>query len=71
MQGGFFGIPGVFAFANNPPAFGFGSPVQFVIQQPDFDLLVKGNDTLLARARQVKGLSTWTATSGSTSRSSP
>ena len=52
----FFGIPGVFAFANNPPAFGFGSPVQFVLQNPDFDLLVKGNDTLLARARQVKGL---------------
>ena len=56
VQGGYFGIPGVFAFANNPPAFGFGSPVQFVIQNPDFDLLVKGNDTLLARARQVKGL---------------
>jgi multidrug efflux pump len=56
VQGGYFGIPGVFAFANNPPAFGFGSPVQFVLQNPDFDLLVKGNDTLLARARQVKGL---------------
>jgi len=56
VQGGYFGIPGVFAFANNPPAFGFGSPVQFVIQNPDFDLLVKGNDTMLARARQVKGL---------------
>ena len=56
VQGGYFAIPGVFAFANNPPAFGFGNPVQFVIQNPDFDLLVKGNDTLLARARQVKGL---------------
>ncbi len=56
VQGGYFAIPGVFAFANNPPAFGFGSPVQFVIQNSDFDLLVKGNDTLLARARQVKGL---------------
>ena len=56
VQGGYFGIPGVLAFANNPPAFGFGSPVQFVIQNPDFDLLVRGNDTLLARARQVKGL---------------
>ena len=56
VQGGYFAIPGVFAFANNPPAFGFGSPVQFVLQNPDFDLLVKGNDTLLARARQVKGL---------------
>ena len=56
VQGGYFAIPGVLAFANNPPAFGFGSPVQFVLQNPDFDLLVKGNDTLLARARQVKGL---------------
>ncbi len=56
VQGRFFAIPGVLAFANNPPAFGFGSPVQFVIQNPDFDQLVRGNDTLLARARQVKGL---------------
>ncbi len=56
VQGNYFGIPGVMAFANNPPAFGWGSPVNFVIGNPDFDLLVKGNDTLLARARQVKGL---------------
>jgi multidrug efflux pump len=56
VQGGYFAIPGVFAFANNPPAFGWGSPVNFVIGNSDFDLLVKGNDTLLARARQVKGL---------------
>ncbi|MEE8550324.1 MAG: efflux RND transporter permease subunit, partial [Gemmatimonadota bacterium] len=27
-----FAIPGVFAFAINPPAFGFSSPVQFVVQ---------------------------------------
>ena len=56
VQAQFFGIPGVFAFANNPPAFGWGSPVNFVIQHPDFDLLAKGNDTLLARARQMPGL---------------
>jgi multidrug efflux pump len=56
VQGKFFAIPGVFAFANNPPAFGFGNPVQFVIQHPDFALLAEGNDTLLARARQIKGL---------------
>ena len=56
VQGQFFGIPGVFAFANNPPAFGWGSPVNFVIQHPDFDSLVRANDTLLARARTVKGL---------------
>ncbi len=56
VQGQYFGIPGVFAFANNPPAFGWGSPVNFVIQHPDFDMLVKGNDTLLARAQKVPGL---------------
>ena len=56
VQGQFFGIPGVMAFASNPPAFGWGNPVNFVIGNPDFDMLVKGNDTLLARARQVKGL---------------
>ncbi len=56
VQGQYFGIPGVMAFANNPPAFGWGSPVNFVIQHPDFELLTKGNDTLLARARQIPGL---------------
>jgi multidrug efflux pump len=56
VQMQYFGIPGVFAFANNPPAFGWGSPVNFVIQHPDFDMLVKGNDTLLARAGKVPGL---------------
>jgi multidrug efflux pump len=56
VQAGYFAIPGVFACANNPPAVGFCNPVQFVIQNPDFNLLVKGNDTLLARARGLKGL---------------
>jgi multidrug efflux pump len=56
VQGQYFGIPGVFAFANNPPAFGWGSPVNFVIQHSDFDLLAKGNDSLLAYARQIPGL---------------
>ena len=56
VQGQYFGIPGIFAFASNPPAFGWGSPVNFVIQHSDFELLAKGNDTLLARARQVPGL---------------
>jgi multidrug efflux pump len=56
IQPQYFGIPGVFAFANNPPAFGWGSPVNFVIQHSDFELLAKGNDTLLARARQIPGL---------------
>jgi multidrug efflux pump len=50
-------IPGVLAFASNPPAFGgWGQPVQFVLKHPDFDSLVVGMDTLLKRARQIKGL---------------
>jgi multidrug efflux pump len=50
-------IPGVLAFANNPPAFGgFGSAVQFVVRNPNFDSLAVGMDALIKRARQVKGL---------------
>jgi multidrug efflux pump len=50
-------IPGVLAFANNPPAFGgFGSAVQFVVRNPDFDSLRVGMDALIKRARQVSGL---------------
>jgi multidrug efflux pump len=56
ISGPFFAIPGVFAFASNPPAFGFGSPVQFVIRHPDFDRLSAGMDTLVKRARQIPGL---------------
>jgi multidrug efflux pump len=50
------GIPGVFAFPANPPAFGFGSPVQFVVRNPEFDQLAVGMDTLVKRARQIPGL---------------
>ncbi len=50
-------IPGVLAFANNPPAFGgYGSAVQFVIRNPNFDSLFVGMESMLKRARQVKGL---------------
>jgi len=51
-------IPGVLAFANNPPAFGGfgGQPVQFVIRNSDFDRLTRGMDTLVRRARQIPGL---------------
>ena len=53
----FFGVPGVFAFATNPPAFGgFGQPVQFVVQHSDFETLVQGMDTLVTRARMIPGL---------------
>jgi multidrug efflux pump len=57
VQPKFFGVPGVFAFAINPPAFGgFGAPVQFVVQNRDFEALVRGMDTLQARARTIPGL---------------
>ncbi|NOT06800.1 MAG: efflux RND transporter permease subunit [Gemmatimonadales bacterium] len=53
----FFGVPGVFAFATNPPAFGgFGAPVQFVVKHRDFEQLVKGMDALTARAATIPGL---------------
>ncbi|HEY0242618.1 MAG TPA: efflux RND transporter permease subunit [Gemmatimonadaceae bacterium] len=57
VQPQFFGVPGVFAFAINPPAFGgFGAPVQFVVQNRDFEALVRGMDTLTAVARTIPGL---------------
>jgi multidrug efflux pump len=53
----FFGVPGVFAFAINPPAFGgFTPPVQFVVQHRDFEALVGGMDALTARAARIPGL---------------
>jgi multidrug efflux pump len=57
VQPQFFGIPGILAFAINPPAIGgFGQAVQFVVQNPDFARLGKAADTLVTRARAVKGL---------------
>ena len=53
----FFGVPGVFAFATNPPAFGgFTPPVQFVVKHRDFEQLVTGMDALTARAATIPGL---------------
>jgi multidrug efflux pump len=57
VQPKFFGVPGVLAFAINPPAFGgFGAPVQFVVQNRDFEALVRGMDSLVARAGRIPGL---------------
>jgi multidrug efflux pump len=57
VQPQFFGVPGIFAFATNPPAFGgFGSPVQFVVRNRDFEALVNGMDSLVTRARGIPGL---------------
>ncbi len=53
----FFGVPGVFAFASNPPAFGgFLPPVQFVVRHRDFEALANGMDALVARASRIPGL---------------
>lgn len=53
----YFGVPGVFAFATNPPAFGgFLPPVQFVVQHRDFETLVEGMEALTARAAAIPGL---------------
>ena len=57
VQGPYFGVPGVFAFAVNPPAFGgFQPPIQFVVQHRDFEALVRGMDSLVARANAIPGL---------------
>ncbi len=57
LQPKFMGIPGVLAFGSNPPAFGgFGQPVQFVVRHSDFDSLVVAMDTMIRRARQIRGL---------------
>ena len=57
LQPQFFGVPGLFAFASNPPAFGgFGKPVQFVVQNPDFAVLGASMDSFANRARQIPGL---------------
>jgi multidrug efflux pump len=57
VQPRLFGVPGIMAFAINPPAFGgFGNPVQFVVQHPDFQQLQLAVDTMMKRIGQVPGL---------------
>ena len=56
VQPRYFGVPGMMAFASNPPAFGFGRPVQFVVRHSDFDSLATGMDRLVARASTIPGL---------------
>jgi len=57
VQPQFFGVAGLFAFAFNPPAIGgFGKPVQFVVQNPDYAVLGATMDTFVIRARQIPGL---------------
>lgn len=50
-------IPGIQAFASNPPAIGGrGSPIEFIVRNPDYDSLLVANERLLTRARAVAGL---------------
>ncbi|MEP6591170.1 MAG: efflux RND transporter permease subunit [Gemmatimonadota bacterium] len=50
-------IPGIQAFASNPPAIGGnGSPVQFIVRNPNYDSLLAANDRLLKAARAIPGL---------------
>jgi len=51
-----YGIPGIMAFAQIPPAIGFGNPVNYVVRNSNFDSLTVGMDRFLARARQIPGL---------------
>lgn len=60
LQPQYFGVPGVLAFAVNPPPLassgGGQAPVQYVVQHPVFDSLVAGMQRFTARARQLPGL---------------
>ncbi|MES2305285.1 MAG: efflux RND transporter permease subunit [Gemmatimonadota bacterium] len=50
-------IPGVMAFASNPPAIGGnGSPVQFIVRNPNYDSLLVANERILKAARAIPGL---------------
>jgi multidrug efflux pump len=50
-------ISGAFVFLQNPPAVGgFGSPVQYIVRNPNYDSLIVASERLLASARQVAGL---------------
>src|SRR2546428_7420564 len=51
-----FAIAGVRAFPHSPGALGSSQPVQFVVQNPDFARLAQAMDTLVPRARAIKGL---------------
>ena len=60
VQPQYFGVPGVLAFAFNPPAFagagGGAAPVQYVVQHPDYDSLAVAMDRFSTAARQIPGL---------------
>jgi multidrug efflux pump len=51
-----FGIAGLRAFPYAPSALGFSQPIQYVVRNPDFARLAQAMDTLVPRARAIKGL---------------
>jgi multidrug efflux pump len=56
IQPQMFGVPGVLAFAFQPPAIGFGSPMNFVVMHPDRDSLMVAMDRMMAGAQAIPGL---------------
>ncbi len=50
-----FSIPGVMAFAFNPPSLagGFGQPVQFVLRADSYELLARSVGTMMAEAQKL------------------
>ncbi len=60
MVGGLFpqlmGISGVMAFPYAPGAIGFSQPIQYVVQNPDFDKLIEIMGPFTNRARSINGL---------------
>lgn len=51
------GVVGAFVFLQNPPAIGgFGSPLQFIVRNPNYDSLLVANAALLDAARKIEGL---------------
>ncbi|MGH7530388.1 MAG: efflux RND transporter permease subunit [Gemmatimonadales bacterium] len=56
VQPQYFMSPGVLAFASNPPALSFGQPVQFVVQNSDFDKLLAGMGAFYGRVSQIPGI---------------
>ncbi|MEP7325315.1 MAG: efflux RND transporter permease subunit [Gemmatimonadota bacterium] len=58
VQPQFFGVPGVMAFASNPPALsgGFTQGIQFVVQNPDFAKLTAAMGALMGRVQKIPGV---------------
>jgi multidrug efflux pump len=51
-----FGLSGVLAFPYAPGAIGFSQPIQYVVQNPDFQKLTEIMGPFVGRVSQIKGL---------------